>query len=62
MSSIEFENVLKREIPFLNRLAVLRISFLDDETSYIDLTEGNFHRFVKLAIKSFNKDDNPKLT
>ena len=61
MSYMEFENLLKREIAFLNRLSVMRISFHDDET-YIDVTEGIFlNRFLKLAIKSFNIDDNPKI-
>ena len=53
MGYVEFTEFLKSEIPQLSRLYVMRISFLDDEKTYIDLTPRNFHRFIRLATYSF---------
>ncbi|XP_053403747.1 uncharacterized protein LOC123524212 [Mercenaria mercenaria] len=61
MGYTEFEHFLKSEIPFLQRLFVLKISFLDDENTYVDLTERNYHRFLKLATHAF-KSGTPKIS
>lgn len=56
----DFTLFLKEEIPALSRLSVMRVSFLDDEKTYIDLTPRNFHRFIRLATYSF-KSQVPKI-
>lgn len=56
----EFTQFLKEEIPALSRLSVMKVSFLDDEKTYIDLTPRNFHRFIRLATYSF-KSQVPKI-
>ena len=60
MNYEEFGLFLRDEIAQLKRLSVLRISFLDDEQTYIDLSPRNFHRFIKLATHSF-QSDTPKI-
>ena len=60
MDYCEFSKFLAREIPQLARLDVMRISFLDDEKSYVDLTPRNFHRFVRLSTYTF-KSNNPRI-
>ena len=60
MNYEEFGQFLREEIVQLKRLNVLRISFLDDEKTYIDLSPRNFHRFIKLATHSF-QTDTPKI-
>ena len=60
MGYTQFTEFLKGEIPQLSRLSVMRISFLDDEKTYVDLTPRNFHRFIRLATYSF-KSQVPKI-
>ena len=35
----------------LGKFQAMRVRFLDMENEYIDLTERNFHRFVRRACK-----------
>ncbi|XP_045207107.1 uncharacterized protein LOC123559398 [Mercenaria mercenaria] len=56
MDYFSFINHLKCEIPQLNKLEVLRVCFMDEEKTYIDLTAKNFHRFLRLATLCFQSD------
>lgn len=60
MDFLTFSEFLTREIPQLQRISVLRISFLDEEQTYIDLTKRNFHRFLRLSTHTF-KSATPKI-
>ena len=57
MTYSDFCNFLLEEIPRLTKFQVLRVSFLDLENEYIELTERNFHKFVRLATKSCGSTD-----
>lgn len=56
MDYFSFVEHLKIEIPQLNKLEVLRVCFMDEEKTYIDLTAKNFHRFLRLATVCFQSD------
>ena len=57
MTYTDFCIFLQEEIRRLTKFQVLRISFLDLENKYIVLTERNFHKFVRLAIKPCGSTD-----
>lgn len=61
MTYAEFCNFLQEEIPRLVKFQVLRVSFLDLENEYIELTDRNFHKFVRLATKSCGKTDSLRI-
>ena len=48
---MEFCSFLRTEVPRLGKFQVTRVCFLDMENEYIDITERNFHRFVRINIK-----------
>ena len=45
MGYVEFTEFLKSEIPQYSRLSVMRISFLDEGKTYIDVIPRNFQMF-----------------
>lgn len=57
MTYVEFCSFLRTEVPRLGKFQVMRVCFLDMENEYIDLTERNFHRFVRLASKPSGYSD-----
>lgn len=61
MNYREFCNYLNGEVPRLRKFHVMRVWFLDNENEYIDLTDRNFHRFVRLASKPSGHSDTLKI-
>lgn len=53
LQSLDFDKFceyLKEEVGFLRRLEILRLCFLDDEGTYVDVTERNFCHFQRKAL------------
>ena len=61
MTYSDFCHFLLEEIPRLTKFQVLKVFFLDLENEYTELTECNFHKFVRLATKSCGSTDMLKI-
>ena len=61
MEYSDLVDFLKCEIPQVNKLTVVRLAFMDDEGTFIDLTARNFHRFLRLSTQCF-QNQTPRIT
>ena len=55
-----FEELLRQNVPYLKRFGTLRLTYFDEDDTWIDLTDGNYMTFLKNT-RCTGGSDFPKL-
>ena len=55
-----FEELLKQNVPYLKRFDTLRLTYFDEDDTWIDLTDANYMVFLKNT-RCTGGSDQPKL-